>query len=136
MNSKKAFSLVEIIVSFFILLLVLIPTIKLNLQILETYNKISETRKNYENFRNIVNLLKAEENININIHKTFFSFQDLKKDFELFDSEIKEKNFKLDLNIEKEEVDYTFKKKKLITIIVEYENAGEKFNTKIQKIGD
>ena len=50
MNLKKAFSLVEIIVSFFILLLVLIPTIKLNLQILETYNKISETRKNYENF--------------------------------------------------------------------------------------
>ena len=136
MNLKKAFSLVEVIVSFFILLLVLIPTIKLNLQILETYNKISETRKNYENFINIVNLLKAEENININIHKTFFSIQDLKKDFELFDSEIKEKNFKLDLHIEKEEVDYTFKKKKLITIIVEYENAGEKFNTKIQKIGD
>ena len=124
MNSKKAFSLVEVIVSFFILLLVLIPTIKLNLQILETYNKISETRKNYENFRNIVNMLMAEENININIHKIFFSFQDLKKDFELFDSEIKEKNFKLDLHTEKEEVDYTFKKKKLITIIVEYENSG------------
>ena len=135
MNLKKAFSLVEVIVSFFILLLVLIPTIKLNLQILETYNKISETRKNYENFRNIVNMLMAVENIT-HIHKTFFSFQDLKKDFELFDSEIKEKNFKLDLHIEKEEVDYTFKKKKLITIIVEYENAGEKFNTKIQKIGD
>lgn len=40
MNKNKAFSLMEVIVSVFILILVLIPSIKLNIQQIKTYSKI------------------------------------------------------------------------------------------------
>ena len=40
MNKNKAFSLMEVIVSVFILILVLIPSVKLNIQQIKTYSKI------------------------------------------------------------------------------------------------
>lgn len=40
MNKNKAFSLMEVIVSVFILILVLIPSIKLSIQQIKTYSKI------------------------------------------------------------------------------------------------
>lgn len=40
MNKNKAFSLMEVIVSVFILILVLIPSVKLNIQQIKTYSRI------------------------------------------------------------------------------------------------
>ena len=50
MKKSRAFSLMEVIVSVFILFLVLIPSIKLNSQQLKTYSKIRLRKKELQFF--------------------------------------------------------------------------------------
>ena len=64
MNNNKAFSLMEVIVSVFILILVLIPSIKLNIQQIKTYSKIRNADSELHFFTSLNNYLKAENIIN------------------------------------------------------------------------
>ena len=64
MNKNKAFSLMEVIVSVFILILVLIPSVKLNIQQIKTYSKIRNADSELHFFTSLNNYLKAENIIN------------------------------------------------------------------------
>ena len=82
MNKNKAFSLMEVIVSVFILILVLIPSVKLNIQQIKTYSKIRNVDSELHFFTSLNNYLKAE-NIT-NSHLDFNSYTDFIKTFNNF----------------------------------------------------
>ena len=84
MNKNKAFSLMEVIVSVFILILVLIPSVKLNIQQIKTYSKIKNFDSELHFFTSLNNYLKAE-NI-INSHLEFSSYTDFITTFNNFGS--------------------------------------------------
>ena len=111
MNKNKAFSLMEVIVSVFILILVLIPSIKLNIQQIKTYSKIRNADSELHFFTSLNNYLKAENITNAHLEFNNFgnSFQNLKN-----------KNFKLIIDIEKTEVDFSNRKENTSLIKVEY----------------
>ena len=71
MNKNKAFSLMEVIVSVFILILVLIPSIKLNIQQIKTYSKIRNADSELHFFTSLNNYLKAENNIKTEFEQLF-----------------------------------------------------------------
>ena len=96
MNKNKAFSLMEVIVSVFILILVLMPSIKLNIQQIKTYFKIKNFDSELHFFASLNNYLKAE-NI-INSHLEFNNYSDFITTFNNFGNSfqnLKNKNFKL-----------------------------------------
>ena len=104
MNKNKAFSLMEVIVSVFILILVLIPSVKLNIQQIKTYSKIKNADSELHFFTSLNNYLKAE-NI-INSHLEFNNYTDFIKTFNNFGNSfqnLKNKNFNLIIDIEKTE---------------------------------
>ena len=111
MNKNKAFSLMEVIVSVFILILVLIPSIKLNIQQIKTYSKIRNADSELHFFTSLNNYLKAENITNAHLEFNNFgnSFQNLKN-----------KNFKLIIDTEKTEVDFSNRKENASLIKVEY----------------
>ena len=82
MNKNKAFSLMEVIVSVFILILVLIPSIKLNIQQIKTYSKIRNADSELHFFTSLNNYLKAE-NIT-NAHLEFNNYSDFISRFNNF----------------------------------------------------
>ena len=60
MKKSRAFSLMEVIVSVFILFLVLIPSKKLNSQQLKTYSKIRAKEKELHFFNSLNNYIKSK----------------------------------------------------------------------------
>ena len=121
MNKNKAFSLMEVIVSVFILILVLIPSIKLNIQQIKTYSKIKNFDSELHFFASLNNYLKAE-NI-INSHLEFNNYSDFITRFNNFGNSfqnLKNKNFKLIIDTEKTEVDFSNRKEKANLIKVQY----------------
>ena len=111
MNKNKAFSLMEVIVSVFILILVLIPSIKLNIQQIKTYSKIRNADSELHFFTSLNNYLKAE-----NITNTHLEFNNFGNSFQ----NLKNKNFKLIIDTEETEVDFSNRKEKTSLIKVEY----------------
>ena len=119
MNKNKAFSLMEVIVSVFILILVLIPSIKLNIQQIKTYSKIRNTDSELHFFTSLNSYLKAE-NIT-NSHLEFNNYTDFITTFNNFGNSFQNlKNFNLIIDIEKTEVDFSNRKEKASLIKVEY----------------
>ena len=124
MNKNKAFSLMEVIVSVFILILVLIPSVKLNIQQIKTYSKIRNADSELHFFTSLNNYLKAENIINSHLEFNNFgnSFQNLKN-----------KNFKLIIDIEKTEVDFSNRKEKASLIKVEYRGDKKVYKNTLLK---
>ena len=121
MNKNKAFSLMEVIVSVFILILVLIPSIKLNIQQIKTYSKIKNFDSELHFFASLNNYLKSE-NI-INSHLEFNNYSDFISRFNNFGNSfqnLKNKNFKLIIDTEETEVDFSNRKEKANLIKVQY----------------
>ncbi|QYR67480.1 prepilin-type N-terminal cleavage/methylation domain-containing protein [Fusobacterium animalis] len=121
MNKNKAFSLMEVIVSVFILILVLIPSIKLNIQQIKTYSKIRNADSELHFFTSFNNYLKTE-NITTS-HLEFNNYTDFITAFNSFGNSfqnLKGKNFKIVIDIEKTEVDFSNRKEKASLITVEY----------------
>lgn len=121
MNKNKAFSLMEVIVSVFILILVLIPSIKLNIQQIKTYSKIKNADSELHFFASLNNYLKSE-NI-INSHLEFNNYSDFITRFNNFGNSfqnLKNKNFKLIIDMEKTEIDFSNRKENTSLIKVEY----------------
>ena len=121
MNKNKALSLMEVIISVFILILVLIPSVKSNSQQIKTYSKIKNFDSELHFFASLNNYLKAE-NI-INSHLEFNNYSDFITTFNNFGNcfqNLKNKNFNLIIDIEKTEVDFSNRKEKANLIKVEY----------------
>ncbi|MDC7955994.1 prepilin-type N-terminal cleavage/methylation domain-containing protein [Fusobacterium simiae] len=121
MNKNKAFSLIEVIVSIFILILVLVPSIKLNIQQIKTYSKIRNADRELHFFTSLNNYLKAE-NITSS-HLEFNNYSDFVTTFNSFGNSfqnLKNKNFKIVIDVEKTEVDFSNRKEKASLIKVEY----------------
>lgn len=125
MNKNKAFSLMEVIVSVFILILVLIPSIKLNIQQIKTYSKIKNADRELHFFTSLNNYLKVENITNTHLEfNNYYDFITTFNNFGNFFQNFKDKNFKLKMDVEKIEVDFSNRKEKVDLIKVEY--RGEK----------
>lgn len=121
MNKNKAFSLMEVIVSVFILILVLIPSIKLNIQQIKSYSKIKNADSELHFFTSLNNYLKAENMTNS--HLEFKNYSDFIATFSNFGNtfqNLKNKNFKIIIDTEKIEVDFSNRKERANLIKVEY----------------
>ena len=121
MNKNKAFSLMEVIISVFILILVLIPSVKSNSQQIKTYSKIRNADSELHFFTSLNNYLKAEDIVDS--HLEFNNYSDFITRFDNFGSSFhnfKNRNFNLKIDIEKTEIDFSNRKQKASLIKVEY----------------
>ena len=121
MNKNKAFSLMEVIVSVFILILVLIPSVKSNSQQIKTYSKIRNADSELHFFTSLNNYLKAEDIVDS--HLEFNNYSNFTTRFDNFGSSFhnfKNENFNLKIDVEKTEIDFSNRKQKASLIKVEY----------------
>ena len=137
MKKSKAFSLIEVIVSVFILFLVLIPSVKLNSQQLKTYSEIREKEKELHFFTSLNNYLKSKSISNN--HLEFNSYSDFINsfnDFQTYTRNMQSDEFKLLIDVEDIEVDFFDRKEKISLISLEYKGASKSYKNKIIKFKD
>ena len=137
MKKSKAFSLMEVIVSVFILFLVLIPSIKLNSQQLKTYSIIREKQKELHFFNSLNNYLKSKSISNSHLEFNNYSdFINSFSDFQSYIRDIQNKDFNLLIDIEDTEIDFSDRKEKVSLINLEYRGASKSYRNKIIKFKD
>ena len=137
MKKSKAFSLMEVIVSVFILFLVLIPSIKLNSQQLKTYSIIREKQKELHFFNSLNNYLKSKSISNSHLEFNNYSdFINSFSDFQSYIRDIQNKDFNLLIDIEDIEVNFSDRKEKISLISLEYKGASKTYKNKIIKFKD
>lgn len=137
MKKSKAFSLMEVIVSVFILFLVLIPSVKLNSQQLKTYSKIRAKEKELHFFYSLNNYIKSKSISNS--HLEFNSYSDFINsfnDFQTYTRNMQSDEFKLLIDVEDIEVDFFDRKEKISLISLEYKGASKSYKNKIIKFKD
>lgn len=137
MKKSKAFSLMEVIVSVFILFLVLIPSVKLNSQQLKTYSEIREKEKELHFFNSLNNYLKSKSISNN--HLEFNSYSDFINsfnDFQTYTRNMQSDEFKLLIDVKDIEVDFFDRKEKISLISLEYKGASKSYKNKIIKFKD
>ena len=137
MKKSKAFSLMEVIVSVFILFLVLIPSVKLNSQQLKTYSEIREKEKELHFFNSLNNYLKSKSISNN--HLEFNSYSDFINsfnDFQTYTRNMQSDEFKLLIDVEDIEVDFFDRKEKISLISLKYKGASKSYKNKIIKFKD
>ncbi len=133
---KRAFTYVETIVAVFICLLVLIPTIKINLKQIHTYKKIKEYESDLMFFNSLINHIKAEKIFIESPQKLKFnSYEDLVKNklFENFSNLDKEKKFNLKLDIEVSNMDFYLKNYPVNIFKIEFRKNKINFTDNIVK---
>ena len=137
MKKSRAFSLMEVIVSVFILFLVLIPSVKLNSQQLKTYSEIREKEKELHFFNSLNNYLKSKSISNSHLEFNNYSdFLSSFNDFQTYTRNIENKDFKLLIDVEDIEVDFFDRKEKISLISLEYKGASKSYKNKIIKFKD
>ena len=137
MKKSRAFSLMEVIVSVFILFLVLIPSIKLNSQQLKTYSIIREKEKELHFFNSLNNYLKSKSISNSHLEFNNYSdFINSFSDFQSYIRDIQNKDFNLLIDIEDIEVNFSDRKEKISLIILEYKGTSKTYKNKIIKFKD
>ena len=137
MKKSKAFSLIEVIVSVFILFLVLIPSIKLNSQQLKTYSIIREKQKELHFFNSLNNYLKSKSISNSHLEFNNYSdFINSFSDFQSYIRDIQNKDFNLLIDIEDIEVNFSDRKEKISLIILEYKGTSKTYKNEIIKFKD
>ncbi len=137
MKKSKAFSLIEVIVSVFILFLVLIPSIKLNSQQLKTYSKIRAKEKELHFFNSLNNYLKSKSISNSHLEFNNYSdFINSFSDFQSYIRDIQNKDFNLLIDIEDIEVNFSDRKEKISLISLEYKGTSKTYKNKIIKFKD
>ncbi len=133
---KRAFTYVETIVAVFICLLVLIPTIKINLKQIHTYKKIKEYESDLMFFNSLINHIKAEKIFIESPQKLKFnSYENLVKNklFENFSNLDKEKKFNLKLDIEVSNMDFYLKNYPVNIFKIEFRKNKINFTDNIVK---
>lgn len=137
MKKSKAFSLMEVIVSVFILFLVLIPSVKLNSQQLKTYSEIREKEKELHFFNSLNNYLKSKSISNNHLEFNRYSdFINSFNDFQTYTRNMQSDEFKLLIDVEDIEVDFFDRKEKISLISLEYKGASKSYKNKIIKFKD
>ena len=137
MKKSRAFSLMEVIVSVFILFLVLIPSIKLNSQQLKTYSIIREKQKELHFFNSLNNYLKSKSISNSHLEFNNYSdFINSFSDFQSYIRDIQNKDFNLLIDIEDIEVNFSDRKEKISLISLEYKGTSKTYKNKIIKFKD
>ena len=137
MKKSKAFSLIEVIVSVFILFLALIPSIKLNSQQLKTYSIIREKQKELHFFNSLNNYLKSKSISNSHLEFNNYSdFINSFSDFQSYIRDIQNKDFNLLIDIEDIEVNFSDRKEKISLIILEYKGTSKTYKNEIIKFKD
>ena len=132
MKKSKAFSLMEVIVSVFILFLVLIPSIKLNSQQLKTYSKIRAKEKELHFFNSLNNYIKSKSISNS--HLEFNSYSDFLSsfsDFQTYVRNIQDDEFNLTIDVEDMEVDFSDRKERVSLINLEYKGASKTYKSEL-----
>lgn len=135
MNKKNAFSLMEVIVSASILILVLIPSIKLNIQQIKTYHKIRNNDRELHFFISLNNYLKAEKVRSSHLEfNNYFEFISRFNTFGNSFQNLKDKNFnKLIIDTKKIEVDFSDRVEKGILLKIEYRAAKKIYKNTLLK---
>ena len=134
---KRAFTLVEVVVSMFITLFVFVPTLKINYKQMNTHDKIYKINNGiiffisvYKHFEN--SSIFFEENFNLN-----FENEESFKNNEIFSSFdnrlIPKENFNLIINIKKVEVDFHNSKKEANLIKLEFKYFKKNLKLKLIK---
>ena len=137
MKKSKAFSLIEVIVSVFILFLVLISSIKLNSQQLKTYSIIREKQKELHFFKSLNNYLKSKSISNSHLEFNNYSdFINSFSDFQSYIRDIQNKDFNLLIDIEDIEVNFSDRKEKISLISLEFKGTSKTYKNKIIKFKD
>ena len=137
MKKYRAFSLIEVIVSVFILFLVLIPSVKLNSQQLKTYSIIREKRKELHFFYSLNNYLKSKSILSSHLEFNNYSdFLSSFNDFQTYTRNIENKDFKLLIDVEDIEIDFSDRKEKASIINLEYRGVSKIYKNKIIKFKD
>ena len=132
MKKYRAFSLMEVIVSVFILFLVLIPSIKLNSQQLKTYSKIRTKEKELHFFNSLNNYIKSKSISNS--HLEFNSYSDFLSSFSNFQTyvrNIQDDEFNLTIDVEDIEVDFSDRKERVSLINLEYRGASKTYKSEL-----
>ena len=132
MKKSRAFSLMEVIVSVFILFLVLIPSIKLNSQQLKTYSKIRNKEKELHLFNSLNNYVKSKSISNS--HLEFNSYSDFLSsfsDFQTYVRNIQDDEFNLTIDVEDMEVDFSDRKERVSLINLEYKGASKTYKSEL-----
>ena len=132
MKKYRAFSLMEVIVSVFILFLVLIPSIKLNSQQLKTYSKIRTKEKELHFFNSLNNYVKSKSISNS--HLEFNSYSDFLSSFSNFQTyvrNIQDDEFNLTIDVEDIEVDFSDRKERVSLINLEYRGASKTYKSEL-----
>ena len=132
MKKSRAFSLMEVIVSVFILFLVLIPSIKLNSQQLKTYSKIRAKEKELHFFNSLGNYIKSKSISNS--HLEFNSYSDFLSsfsDFQTYVRNIQDDEFNLTIDVEDMEVDFSDRKERVSLINLEYKGASKTYKSQL-----
>ena len=137
MKKYRAFSLIEVIISVFILFLVLIPSVKLNSQQLKTYSIIREKRKELHFFNSLNNYLKSKSILSSHLEFNNYSdFLSSFNDFQTYTRNIENKDFKLLIDVEDIEIDFSDRKEKASIINLEYRGVSKIYKNKIIKFKD
>ena len=132
MKKYRAFSLMEVIVSVFILFLVLIPSIKLNSQQLKTYSKIRTKEKELHFFNSLNNYIKSKSISNSNLEFNSYSdFLSSFSDFQTYVRNIQDDEFNLTIDVEDMEVDFSDRKEKVSLINLEYRGASKTYKSEL-----
>ena len=132
MKKYRAFSLMEVIVSVFILFLVLIPSIKLNSQQLKTYSKIRTKEKELHFFNSLNNYIKSKSISNSNLEFNSYSdFLSSFSDFQTYVRNIQDDEFNLTIDVEDIEVDFSDRKERVSLINLEYRGASKTYKSEL-----
>ena len=132
MKKYRAFSLMEVIVSVFILFLVLIPSIKLNSQQLKTYSKIRTKEKELHFFNSLNNYIKSKAISNSRLEFNSYSdFLSSFSDFQTYVRNIQDDEFNLTIDVEDIEVDFSDRKERVSLINLEYRGASKTYKSEL-----
>ena len=131
MNKNKAFSVIEVIVSVFILMIVLIPSARLNIKQFETFNTVQKNDSTLYFLNSLNNYMKNNyKNISNNIHFDYNNSSEFLRDFDNFKNMIPKhpnENFKLSIQLKEIEVNFYNENKKAVLGTINFSNNSKNF---------
>ncbi len=136
---KRAFSYIETIVAVFICLIILIPTIKINLKQVYTYRKANEYEQDLMFSNSLSNYIKSKQDFfEIDRDFIFNSYEELKKEIifgDFYSTSMEKRNdkFNLEIKIKYKEIDFYLQKYPANLIKLNYHKDKISFSQEILK---
>lgn len=133
---KRAFSYIETVIAIFICLLILIPTIKINLKQIHTYKIAKKYDNNLIFFNSLANYIRAQNfSDTASQNLVFQNYEDLKNNplFEHFTWIESPNEFNLEVEISTANTNFYLKNYSIILIKMKYRNNKINFSENIIK---